>query len=368
MFSKLSEKVLQLFFTYFLTWNTPFDWNKNKKELQLTRNKSQILRWKALSACLCLNTVFIYIRTINSYVSDKVNVSMNELVLQIPHLVIYSIVFCAVLTIWFRAEDVAYAFNQIEKNQNMTRKFSEQKKWDMLGIILSFYFLAGVLFPYIAACFFFFNRTSSIFLYSLVNTGNQTELEQGLVFLGFLVLEVASFHNLTNMGVVVCIAVCTFYTHVRSMLTLTLDSAEETYRKFQVLKLHTARFNEAYASFILAPVKDLTALLLVMTVFALIRYEDELSFISFLLLSSAAGIMTILCFTIFYPAGWVWQYSMKIKSGFRVKGTLEKLIVRSLGPFGIMIGSLYVMKTSTVMSLCNIVLTNIGTLLIAFKH
>jgi len=136
------------------------------------------------------------------------------------------------------------------------------------------------------------------------------------------------------------------------------------------MRIHPGIFNDAFASYFLAPVKDLVAMLMAVSIFALIKYAGILDFVSKLLLAFIGGGMVIVNFVIFYQAGFIYKYSKELKHKINLENHIYILRKRqiSLQPFGIQIGSFYVMESYSFLSLFDIILQAICTLLIVFKN
>jgi len=371
MFSQLTQDAFRVFFTYF-TWNTPFEWNRQTREIRVSTNSFKLARWKFILGFLCFYTTFVIIRSIQSFYSAQ---GINDIILHVPHLGMFLLNTCLEFTVFYNSDKIAFAFNQMFRNNTALGGYRATRRRDGLGIVAVFYIIGTILGPQISACFFFFNRHESNFLYSLVDTTNQTESVRLFVFLVFLSVELATLQCLANTTIMSCLILCTYYTHARYWLThhdtnpYSALSNYHKYMKFQLFRIHTTIFNVSYAKYGLAPAKDVNSALLVMTAFALIRYHSQLTLGSILLLVYITMMDITGVVTVFYPAGWVWQFSTKVKGELSDSGThvIEKQRQRCLRPFGVMIGSLYVMKSHSVLSLYNIILSNICTLLIAFK-
>ena len=375
MFSQLTLKSLRIFFTYFSTWNTPFKWNTQTQEIEFTSSKSQLRRWKLSLVFTFGYTFFIIIRIYQSifYTETPMNQVMT---LEFPQLLSYTANLFAVVTISWHAKDIVFIFKQMARN-NWAFGVGEKiihKKWDGLGIFISYMNFVTLTYPYVFGCFFYFNRHGSTFLYSLVFTSGQAnpDPENVGVALAFVSIEVISIHCISNSIISLHIITCTYFVHSTYWMRLGNMSfsrltADQNVRKFQILLLLTSKFNEAFSNVFLVPLKGLICLTFVVSNVTLIRFHNTLQFGTLLILEFMSSASFIILVAIYNPAGWVWKSSFKFKNGIGKEYCMEKKRINSLRPFGINIGSSYLLKSITFLSITNILMKYILRLLVALK-
>ena len=374
MFSQLTLTVFRIFFTYFTTWNTPFQWNNQRLELEYTINKSQLLRWRMSSVFQIFYTLFIYFRLYQFHIQG--DNSINELILQIPFLCAFAGGFSAVVTVLQQSKEIVLVFNQMSRNNYTFGKHVVLKKWDTFGIFIAIAVTCITSFPYVCAIFFFVNRHGTNFLYSLIDTSGLPKPLQIGVFIIFLWIEIISLYAVCNNFVTLLIVVASFYIHCTYWMSSNLKSLQplgnKIYKIFPIFTLHTQRFNEIISIRFLAPMKEIAGAAIIFPAFAIILYHSELGFAAMLLLGFTFASGVTIVFALIFPAGWVWKYSVKTKcSQIATNDTsdaMNKRIRNSLSPFGITIGSFYIIKNYTVMSFFDILLRYLSTLLITFKE
>jgi hypothetical protein len=142
-----------------------------------------------------------------------------------------------------------------------------------------------------------------------------------------------------------------------------LSNNASAYSRIQILQLHTSRFNDAFAT-ILTPTKDLGSVMIIISMFVLLRYRSALSPGSTSLVIFVASTMIFVLFALFCPAGWVWKQSVKTILHLRKTNRIEYRRHLAMRPFGIMIGSFCVVKEHTYISVYNIILTETGNIII----
>ena len=346
MFSQLTLYSFRIFFTYFSTWNTPFEWNKSKQEIEITKNKSQLLRWRANSIFQFSYAIFIFIRLFQT--RSDYGISITNFILRSPQFINLLLYFTAELTIISYKSEIVLIFNQMERNNHLFGKsLLGRKKWDGYGIITFYFIIAGFVYPYVFTGFFIFNRHRNHFLYSIVNISLQSDIEGGIVLFLFISSEVVSVHCIGNTVITLYFVLCSYFVHSTYWLT----SEGGTCQRFQILRLHTSRFNEVFSNVYLAPMKEFFSIGFVFCSFFLIRYHDTLEFGSFVMLGFLGTTVLIMIIAIYFPAGWVWKYSTKMKNHILKQDVIENRRRSYLCPFGIMIGSFYVVKGYTFLSL-----------------
>jgi len=383
MFSQLTLDVCRFYVKHLAGISSPFQWNDQTSELEITNNRFQLLRWKLGSIMGMMYTMFVWVRIIQTTIFSTTVI--DERILQLPFFCAYNIFFLFDVLLYRHASDITYTFNQMNKNNCLFSATNTPVlvKWDLLGIILSYFMAVCFLTGYMFGLLFFFNRHNKNYPYSLVDGTNICET---LIFMSFLVMEVGLVNLYCyKVGVPFLIIIlyfilssywlkcCSQYAHITNRTTENLTTTDKldmtnVYIKFQVFRLHTNRFNEAFSELLL-PVKDLWVMLVVITTFLSIRYYAQMAtgtlwsvvFISLIIWTS---LLTVFC-----PAGWVWLSSEKTKIHVQrsCSSKLERQRFRTLRIFGVMLGSLYVVKTYTFISMFNIITYYICTLLISFK-
>ena len=373
MFSQLTLTVFRLYFTHYTTWNTPLQWNNQRNELEYTKNKLQLFRWRISFLIVTFYTFFIIYRLHESYIGNGIYI--NELSPQVQRLVTFTLALCSKITVFKRSQEIISSFNQIGKNNKILGQLASVTKWDSYGIFIfvTVIFVPTIL-PYIATGFFISNSHDPTFIYSIIDTSSHTQFLQTLVFIFFIWFEVISVHcaNITFAASFAIIA--SYYYHASYWLAsyananVSQFSKKEIHKTFQLFTIHTRMFNEAFSTFFLAPMKEVIVVGLIFTVFGIIRYHKNLGFAVIFLLGSLfiAGALAVLA--LIFPAGWIWKYSLKLKRRMIINTKSDKRIRNSLSPFGIMIGSLYVIKNYTIISFVDILVSQTCSLLIAFKY
>ena len=145
MFSQLTLTSFQIVFTYFSTWNTPFQWNNKTKEIEITRNKFQLIRWRLNTVFQIIYILFVFFRLYQSYLQDRI--SMNQLITQFPQLVIFFIYFMAELTTTLHGTELLFIFNQMKKNNFLFSQGIVQKRWDGFGVFWFYLISIGSIYP-----------------------------------------------------------------------------------------------------------------------------------------------------------------------------------------------------------------------------
>jgi len=211
-------------------------------------------------------------------------------------------------------------------------------------------------------------------MYSLIVTAPSSECHLSVLI--FLLIEVATILLATINMVTIMLILCSHILHTSYWLNIQAESGkrlnhptETDLINFQILRLLTVRANEIFATLINLPCKDLSSVLVIISSCACIRYHTRLSFGSLCLIGALDVTMIFCLICVYCTAGWVWQYSVKIKSqwlGANATG-LEKRKCLSISHFGITISSMYVIKPHTLITLFNIILSNICALLIVLK-
>ena len=370
MFCQISKISFRIFFTYFSIWNTPFRWNNQTLEIEVTKHKIQLLRWKLLLTFQLSHTVCIFILLYRSVFYHRI--SMDEFILLFPQLVHVVVCLSTHLTIWFYSTDMVFIFNQMRKNNRMFRKTRIPKFWNGFGILNLYFMIGAVIYPFICGCFFFFNRRGRLSIYSLVEVLADVERESVFLMFTYFCIEVMFVYCLGNTLLACCFVVCLYFEHSTHWMTLnetnwsSMDSAAN-YSKFQILRLHTSRFNGAFSNIFLASLKEILSVGLVLSSVTLIRYHNNLQHESLIMLGFLNSGSAIFMTAVFLPAGWVWKSSVKFKKYIMRKDSRLKRKGNYLCPFGIVIGSLYVVKGYTFVSLTHILMRYIFRLLVAFK-
>ena len=370
MFSQLTQTAFRIFFTYFSTWNTPFQWNNQTSEIEITQSKFQLVRWRLVFCFQLSYIIFIFYRLYESYI--YYGISIDQIILQIPQLVNFFVYFAVELVIFLHSTELLFIFNQMKKNNNLFGQGMISKKWDGFGIFSFYIIIAGSIYPYIFAFFFFFNRNRNQFLYSIITVSVQSDIERIAVFLTFICIEVMSLHCIANTCIILCFVVCPYIIHSSYWMSFkgaspSRKTIARSYLKFQILRLHTSRFNETLCNVYMAPVKEFLSIGFVFSTFSLIRYHDDLEFGSLLMLVFVSSLTLAMLIGVYFPSGWVWKQSVKLKNQI-LKNDLKEMRRRNyLCPFGIMIGSFYVVKGYTFLSMINILLRYVLRLLVAFK-
>ena len=367
MFSQLTITSCRIFFTYFSTWNTPIQWNQLSQEIEITKNKLQLLRSRLISAFQLTYTLFVFIRLYQSYFYYRI--SMNNFILQIPQLLVIIGSISADLTLCFHSDGIVFVFNQMARNYTLFGEKDLVKGWDVLGLVTGYFTILGPIWSCIFGCFFFFNRHNNSFLYSVVQISVQSDIERITTFLIFLCIEMFSAHCACNTVITCYFVVCSYFVHSSYWLNWSKEkqSRPAKYRKFQTLYIHTSRFNEAFSNTFLVPVKELLSVGFVFCTSSLIRYHGSLEFESFLMWGCFAPATFVSLTAIYFPTGLVWKYSTKFKKNVLKNDSLENRRRNYLRPFGIMISSFYVVKGYTFLSLTQILLRYIFRLLVALK-
>jgi len=372
MFSELSVKVFRFYFQHIGKWTTPYEWKDEEEKLIFSRNISQLLRWRLVSSFQMLYAIFIWIRCLQSWFFMKIPI--NDLILQLPSFCVYSADFFLELTIIYHGSTLAFTYNQMQRNNQTLRKNITLVKWDLHGIVASYFLFAIPLLPYIYTCFFFVNRHGKNFLYSLIYSSAQSECPGILIFLLFLAIEFLSFQTFAINGTLFIYLIFSYSFHCSHWLKFYqgrnfggLLDLNNVYTVFLMFRIHTSRFNETFASFLL-PFKDLGSTCVIVSAFALIGLQAKLTAGSLALMFTGSIFGSIILLFIFCPAGWVWQYSVRLKHNYNSTNAVTRRKHRAMRPFGIMIGSLYVVKTHTFVTLFYIILSHICTLLIVFKY
>ena len=372
MFSQLTVITFRIFFKYFSTWNTPFQWNDETREIELTTNKFQLLRWKLSSVFTFAYTGFIIIRMFPSV--HRTDIPMNELILQFPQLFIFLGNVFGQLTITLHANTIIFIFKQMVENNRVFGSGLKliPKKWDGIGVFTLYMIFVASTYPYACGCYFYFNRHENTFLYSLIDASGQRNNERVTVFLIFLYVEILSIHCVCNSLISLYFITSVYFVHTSYWMTLDkarsqLATAEQNIRKFQILFMHTSRFNEAFSKLFLLPLKEILSVVVVVCSVALIRFHNKLELESFVLLWFMVLTASILLTAIYHPAGRVWKVSLTLKNHIGKKDWIKNRRRNFLWPFGIMIGSFYVVKNYTFLSLTHILLKYIFRLLVAMK-
>ena len=113
--------------------------------------------------------------------------------------------------------------------------------------------------------------------------------------------------------------------------------------------------------------KEIEGTCLVLSLFVLICYYDNLMLAPAIILMLITVTGVVIIFAIYWSAGWVWKYSVQFKREYSANDWMARKVRDSMCPFGIVIGSFYVLKSYTVLSFLGILVCDLGTLLIAFK-
>ena len=251
------------------------------------------------------------------------------------------------------------------------RKIS--KRWDGLGIVMMYLLFAASAFPLVFGCFFLINPHVN-FLFSFAQTSIESEWGyESLVFL-FLSVEIASAYCFCNSMGSICFVVCSYFVHSTYWMKMEEANSSQSqrqaltisYRKYQILRLHTSRFNAAFSNTLMAPFKEILSAGFVLCSFCLVRYHSHLQFGSIFILGSFDAGCLITIIAIYLPAGWVWKSSVKLKTEICRKDYNSRR-KNYLCPFGIMVGSFYVVKGYTFLSLISVLMRYIFRLLVAFK-
>ena len=305
MFSQLTLTSFRIFFVYFAPWNTPFQWNNITQEIEITTNKFQLQRWRLVSVFQFLYALFIFIRF---YQSFSYETSLHTHILQIPRLIAYVCMISAELTIFLFNTEIVFLFNQMRRNNQSFDPTQIPKKWDRLAIVTVYLLFSALSLPCFFGCFFYFNRHIPSFLYSVFSTSIESDCVS--VFLLFLCLEAVSIYCICGSCGCTFFIVCSFFIHSSYWMrtdetNLASRNTFSGYRKYQILRLHTSRFNATFSNTFLAPFKEFLSIGFVLCSFCLIRYHSELEFGSLLILSAFSPASVIALAQIYLPAGWV---------------------------------------------------------------
>ena len=160
MFSLLTLKVFRVFFTKFSIWNTPFLWNEETEELEITTGKRQWLRWKLTSTIQLIYSLFIYVRFYQSYREN--GASLNDLIFLTPQFGTSIISVVSGITVHRQSLDMVYTFNQMLKNNRLFGKHTVLKEWDVLAFVLAYLLVVVTMFPVLYAGIFILNPTGPI--------------------------------------------------------------------------------------------------------------------------------------------------------------------------------------------------------------
>ena len=241
-----------------------------------------------------------------------------------------------------------------------------------MGRVWNFQFVYDICSSNVPVCvwmfFFFFNRQGNLFLYSIhipIQLHNELALA---AFLMFPCFEILSAYSACVIVGSIYFVVSSYFMHSSYWLALNKRNSIWYLQTFQILHLHTSRLNEAVSHLFMLPLKELLGVGCVFCSFSLIRYHNQLDFGSFVMLVFLEAGCVITLFGIYLPAGWVWKKSLTFKNRIGRNDSMEYNKRNSyLCPFGIMIGSFYVVKGHTFLSIVNIVVRYIFRLLVAFK-
>ena len=251
-------------------------------------------------------------------------------------------------------------------------KDREIRNWDLFSIFIFCMVIAAPgTYPVVFTAFFAFHPNQTNFLYSVLDTSNLSITMEWLVFLIFCWIELV---NMTCAAISFSIPftiVAAYYLQISHWLTAFPNLAHESkkiHRNFQRFSLYTLRFNGAFSSYFLAPVKDIIGSGFVFTSFSLIRYHSILGWSAIFML----GLTLVACVTILLililPGAWVWKSSTEIKDKIISNVSLTTRVSKSLRLFGITIGPFYVIKNYTVITFFDILVSTTCSLLIAFKE
>jgi hypothetical protein len=378
MFSELTNKVFRFYFKYLSKWTSPLEWNDQDASLLITKNRFQLFRWKFISIFQMFYASFIWFRVIQSWFA--LGIPIREMVLQIPHFCMYSIAMCAEFTYLRNGLDLTFVYNQIAKNNRiLSQHNSNSEKYDALGIILLYFLISVLLIPYFCASFFIANPCGKNFLYSISGNCNcsLTYVRRDTTFLIFILFEFLSTHVLCINCILLSLIMLFYSVYCRHWLKCCLERgegrsrsymyADDSYTTFRLLRIHTIRFNEVFSVFLVI-LKDFGSAFVIITTFTVIGLRKKLSlgfigFMGFGGFTKALGLFAVFC-----PGGWVWRHSVGVKSKWHGKNPAYRRKYWAMRPFGIMIGSLYVVKTHTFITLFSIILNHVCTLLIASKR
>ena len=370
MFSELTLKAFRIFFTNFAPWNTPFQWNDDTQELEHTRNKFRLLRWRASSLFQLFYMLFMYFRLYQSHIRNEV--SINELVLQVPYLCMFIVANSSELTTFHFSKEIVFFFNQMVKTNCVFGRHTVLKKWDASSIVLTISIFAISTFSYICASYFAFHSHGTNFLYSIMDTSNQPKIIQLIVFGIFVVIEIVSLQCICNTFGTLFIIPSSYYVHSSYWLASVADSSHHSLTNglamFQIFTLLTRRFNEIFSQYFLASIKEVMGIAVTFTAFAIIRYHTTLGFPAILMLCFTLTADIIVVLSIYFASGLVWKYSRKAKRSLNTNHKIDKRVRKSLPTFGIMLGSFYIMKNYTVISFFDILVRYICTLLVFYKQ
>jgi len=371
MFSQLTAKVFTVYFKYLSGWTSRLEWNEEAQELRLKRRNTY---WRLVSSFQIFYAVFIWVRSIQAWF--LIGISVDDITLQLLHLCMYSVELLAELTFILQGSNLVFIYNEMKTNNRVFGKDLTPMKRDILGIVVGYFTIAIPIIPCFWACFFYVNYNGKDFLYSITEFFNipnsQHTSTSTSVFLVFMAIEVFSAHVVcTNCGLLM-LFVLTYSVHssywMKYFRETGFSSTCVAYNTFRTLQLHTIRFNEVFATFILC-FKDFGSSFVIITAtFAVIglRAKLPLGFIGFMLFVSLTGSFGL--FVIFCPAGWVWEASVLNKIKWQAQNLIDKRKYWAMCPFGITVGSMYVVKTHTFITLFNIIVNHICGLLIAFNR
>ena len=243
------------------------------------------------------------------------------------------------------------------------------KKWDVLGIVVVYFITGGPIWSCMFGCFFVFHRRKISCIYSIATIPVESDVERITVIFLFLSIEMLSTYCAVNSVIACFCVICSYFLHSSYWMNLAKEEqcSASNYRKFQILHLHTSRFNEAFSNTFLASIKEIASVALVLSTSFLIRYQRQLELESFILLGGFGPGNFSCLVAIYLPVGWVWKSSVEFKRRLLKQESRENRRRNYLRPFGIMIGSFYVLKGHTFFSLTHILLRYIFRLLVAFK-